>query len=73
MKEQKIFITIEDGIDAATAVKHVAEVVSKGRVSKNGTMYCYATLFADLINVYAIDYRKYDCFRVNREKHIRQF
>lgn len=72
-KAQKIRITIENDIDAGIALQHVAEVVSKGRCSKNGTMYCLATLFSDNINVYATEYRKNDCFLVCKETKQREF
>jgi hypothetical protein len=68
-KPQKIRVTIEDGIDPATALEHVAEVVSRGRVSKNGTMYCFATVFPDETRVIAVEYRKNDCFLVEKFKY----
>ena len=67
---EKIHITIEDGINPVVALERVAEVVRDGRVSKNGTMYCYATQFSDDIMVATAEYRKSDCFRVYKSKYL---
>lgn len=67
---EKMHITIEDGINSVVALRHVAEVVRGGRVSKNGTMYCYATLFPDDIKVVTKEYRKSDCFEVYSERYL---
>ncbi len=67
---EKIHITIDDGINPEVALRHVAEVVSKGRVGKNGTMYCYVTLFPDDIRVVTKEYRKSDCFAVYSERYL---
>jgi hypothetical protein len=64
----KIHITIEDGIEPEVALDHVRSVVKHGRVSKNDTMYCYATLFPDGTAVHTRDYRKSDCFVVYKDK-----
>lgn len=67
-KPQKMRITIEDGIDPVVALERVKAVVSKGRISKYGTLYCYVTEFADGITVAVSDYRKSDCFLVYKKK-----
>ena len=63
----KIEIDIRDNIDEVTAVKCVLEVVKQGRISKNGKMFCYATVLDTKygeVAVVARDYRKNDCFMV---------
>lgn len=67
-KPQKMRITIENEIDPVVALERVKAVVSKGRISKNGTLYCYATEFADGITVVVSDYRKSDCFLVYKKE-----
>ena len=62
--KQRITIEIRDGIDPVDALQRVRQVINEGRVSKNGTMYCYGTTFTDGIKVHTRDYRKTDCFVV---------
>ena len=64
---KKIYITIEDGIDDVTAIESVLKVVRKGRISKNGKLYCYLTLFSNGLAVNTRDYRKHDCFSVYKD------
>lgn len=40
----KIHIDIRDDIPATVALRCVEDVVKEGRVSANGTMFCYATV-----------------------------
>lgn len=72
--ERKIHITVCDDIPLERAVEHVRYVIEHGRISKNGTMFCYLTLIHDKetnqhICVQTMDYRKSDCFRVYLDKH----
>jgi len=62
----KIIIDIRDDIDELTAISRVKHVISEGRVSKDKTLYCYATTWHDGIKVYTRDYRKNDCFIVTK-------
>ena len=56
-------IKIEDGIDDLTAVSLVKQVIERGKISANGSSYCYLTLFDDIF-VETRQYRKSSCFRV---------
>ena len=67
MSMEKIHITIEDGINPEIALERVRTVVSRGRICKNGKLYCYVTAFGDGIVVAVADYRKGDCFRVYKD------
>ena len=64
-------IKIEDNISDIVAISLVKEVIEQGKISNNGTSYCYLTLF-DNICVETRQYRKTPCFRVykkgNREE-----
>lgn len=67
----RIHIDIRDDVDPVVALECVRSVVAMGRVSKNGTMYCYGTSFMTedgLVWVYTRDYRKSDCFYVCKDK-----
>lgn len=65
----RIHIDIEEGIAPTIALECVKQVVNMGRISKNDTMYCYATEFdtkhGELV-VLTRDNRKTDCFAVKR-------
>ena len=69
MEPQKIHITIEDGINPVMALEKIKCVVSNGKISKHGKLYCYVTEFADGIVVKVADYRKGDCFLVSKKGH----
>ena len=56
-------IKIEDGIDDLTAVSIVKQVIERGKISDNGSSYCYLNLFGDIF-VETRQYRKSPCFRV---------
>lgn len=76
MKPKRIHITIYDDIDESTALECVKQVVSMGRISKNNTMFCYASIlntskYGD-VAVVARDYRKSDCFLVCKHTKNRQ-
>lgn len=60
----RIHISIKDNIDPETAVRRVAHVISGGRKSKYGKLYCYLTTWSDGIAIQVRDYRKSDCFVV---------
>ena len=64
-------IKIEDNISDIVAINLVKEVIEHGKISNNGTSYCYLTLFGNIC-VETRQYRKTPCFRVykkgNKEK-----
>ena len=64
-------IKIEDNISDIVAISLVKEVIEQGKISNNGTSYCYLTMFDDIC-VQTRQYRKTPCFRVykkgNREE-----
>lgn len=67
----KIHIDIRDDIPPTVALRCVENVVKEGRVSANGTMFCYATSFNTHVGdvwVSTRPYRKSDCFVVHRNK-----
>ena len=59
-------IKIEDDIPDIVAISLVKEVIERGKISNNGTSYCYLTLFGK-IRVQARQYRKTPCLRVYKE------
>ena len=65
----KIHITVEEGIEPSVALEHVAEVMKRGRISGNGKYYCYVTDFTDGVRVRVNEYRKSDCFVVEKYKN----
>lgn len=76
MKPKRIHITIYDDIDESTALECVKQVVSMGRISKNNTMFCYASVletskYGD-VAVFTRDYRKSDCFFVCKHEENQQ-
>lgn len=67
----KIHIDIRDDISPDLALECVKQVVKMGRISDGGKVYCYATTMetseGDIL-VWTNQYRKSDCFRVEKEK-----
>ena len=61
-------IKIDDGISDIVAINLVMEVIEQGKISNNGTSYCYLTLF-DNICVQTRQYRKTPCFRVYKNEN----
>ena len=61
-------IKIEDNISDLVAISLVKEVIERGKVSNNGTSYCYLTVFGNIC-VETQQYRKTPCFRVYKEKN----
>ena len=61
-------IKIEDGIDDLTAISLVKQVIEQGKISNNGTSYCYLTVFVDIC-VETQQYRKTPCFRVCKKEN----
>ena len=61
-------IKIEDGIDDLTAISLVRQVIEQGKISNNGTSYCYLTVFGNIC-VETQQYRKTPCFRVYKEEN----
>ena len=61
-------IRIEDNIPDIVAISLVKEVIEQGKISNNGTSYCYLTVF-DNICVETQQYRKTPCFRVYKEEN----
>ena len=60
-------IKIEDNIPDLVAISLVKEVIEQGKISNNGTSYCYLTVFGNIC-VETQQYRKTPCFRVYKEK-----
>ena len=61
-------IKIEDNISDLVAINLVKEVIEQGKISNNGTSYCYLTVFGNIC-VETQQYRKTPCFRVYKEKN----
>ena len=61
-------IRIEDNISDLVAINLVKEVIEQGKISNNGTSYCYLTVFGNIC-VETQQYRKTPCFRVYKEKN----
>ena len=61
-------IKIEDNIPDLVAISLVKEVVEQGKISNNGTSYCYLTVFGNIC-VETQQYRKTPCFRVYKEEN----
>ena len=61
-------IKIEDNISDLVAISLVKEVIKQGKISNNGTNYCYLTVFGNIC-VETQQYRKTPCFRVYKEKN----
>ena len=67
----KIHIDVRDDIPPTIALNCVSKVVTGGKVSNNGTSYCYATSFDTSVGevwVTTTQYRKSDCFVVRKAK-----
>lgn len=69
----KIHLDIRDEIPPTIALKCVTQVVEEGRISAQGKMYAYATIFITTclgeIVVAARPYRKSDCFIVYKNQN----
>lgn len=61
-------IKIEDNISDIVAISLVKEVIRRGKISNNGTSYCYLTVFGNIC-VETQQYRKTPCFRVYKEEN----
>ena len=61
-------IKIEDDIPDIVAITLVKEVIRRGKISNNGTSYCYLTVFGNIC-VETQQYRKTPCFRVYKEEN----
>ena len=61
-------IKIEDNISDLVAISLVREVIKQGKISNNGTSYCYLTVFGNIC-VETQQYRKTPCFRVYKEEN----
>ena len=61
-------IKIEDNIPDLVAISLVKEVIERGKISNNGTSYCYLTVFGNIC-VETQQYRKTPCFRVYKEEN----
>ena len=61
-------IKIEDNIPDLIAISLVKEVIEQGKISNNGTSYCYLTVFGNIC-VETQQYRKTPCFRVYKEEN----
>ena len=61
-------IKIEDNIPDIVAISLVKEVIERGKISNNGTSYCYLTVFGN-IYVQTMQYRKTPCFRIYKKEN----
>ena len=61
-------IKIEDNIPDIVAISLVKEVIRRGKISNNGTSYCYLTVFGNIC-VETQQYRKTPCFRVYKNEN----
>ena len=61
-------IKIEDNISDLIAISLVKERIEQGKISNNGTSYCYLTVFGNIC-VETQQYRKTPCFRVYKEEN----
>ena len=61
-------IKIEDNIPDLVGISLVKEVIEQGKISNNGTSYCYLTVFGNIC-VETQQYRKTPCFRVYKEEN----
>ena len=61
-------IKIEDNIPDIIAIRLVKEVIRRGKISNNGTSYCYLIVFGNIC-VETQQYRKTPCFRVYKEEN----
>ena len=64
-------IKIEDNIPDLVAISLVKEVIEQGKISNNGTSYCYLTVFGNIC-VEARQYRKTPCFRVYKNENMEE-
>jgi len=58
-------IEIKDDIPHDIAIGCLLKVIEGGRISNDGRLYCYLTIFETSIGKVAVhtrDYRKSDCF-----------
>ena len=65
-------IRIEDNISDLVAISLVKEVIRRGKISNNGTSYCYLTVFGNIC-VETQQYRKTPCFRVYKEENKEEY
>ena len=61
-------IKIEANIFDLVAISLVKEVIEQGKISNNGTSYCYLAVFGNIC-VETQQYRKTPCFRVYKEEN----
>ena len=61
-------IKIEDNISDLVAISLVKEVIRRGKISNNGTSYCYLTVLGNIC-VETQQYRKTPCFRVYKKEN----
>ena len=67
-RRNEMTIKIEDNISDLVAISLVKEVIEQGKISNNGTSYCYLTVFGNIC-VETQQYRKTPCFRVYKEEN----
>ena len=65
-------IKIEDNISDIVAISLVKEVIRRGKISNNGTSYCYLTVLGNIC-VETQQYRKTPCFRVYKEENKEEY
>lgn len=67
----RISIDIRHDIPESIALECVKQVIATGKVSGNGTSYCYATTFDTSVGevwVHPRQYRKTNCFLVYKNE-----
>ncbi len=65
-----MIIDIRNDIRHEMAIALLLEVIKMGRISKNNTLYCYATRFQTSLGTVVVatrKYRKSDCFVIYKE------
>lgn len=65
---KQLLIKFPDDMSDIDALNYVRTVVKMGKVSKNNTLYCYCTQFADNTCVSINDRAKWPTFRIWRRK-----
>lgn len=65
---KQILIKFPDDMSDEAAMDYVHTVVRQGKISKNNTLYCYVTVFADNTAVSINERAKHPTFRIWRRK-----
>ena len=65
---KQILIKFPDDMTDEQAMQYVGTVIKQGKISKNNTLYCYVTHFADETCVSVNDRAKWPTFRIWKRK-----